>query len=64
MPHRKIYANVSLPRGLLEAVDSILSSSRLEYRTRAEFVVEAVRARILDLLKEKAVPGEILHKIQ
>ena len=61
MPQRTTYLKVSLPAGILEAVDKILAESSLEYRSRAEFIAEAVREKILALVKDRVVPPELLH---
>ncbi len=37
------YKNVALPNELTERIDKIIKSSRLGYKTRGEFVKEAVR---------------------
>ena len=45
---RKTYTNVGIPDSLAKEIDEIVKKSRLAYRSRAEFVIEAIR----DLLKK------------
>ena len=44
---RKKYTNVAIPEGLAIAVDNFIKKNKLAYRSRAEFVIEAIR----DLMK-------------
>ena len=46
------YSQVSLPRALIEQVDREISKSQNGYRSRAEFVVEALREK----LKREVMP--------
>jgi metal-responsive CopG/Arc/MetJ family transcriptional regulator len=46
------YVNVSIPKELAERVDGIVLSGLLSYRSRAEFVVEAIRLRLTAVEKE------------
>jgi metal-responsive CopG/Arc/MetJ family transcriptional regulator len=43
---RKIYVNVSLPLELIKEVDKTWKRSKQGYRSRAEFVMEAIRQRL------------------
>ena len=47
---RRKYVTVSIPDDLAKEVDKAVSKSKLGYASRAEFIMEAVRER---LLKEK-----------
>jgi metal-responsive CopG/Arc/MetJ family transcriptional regulator len=49
MPKR--YVNVKLPVELADEVDKILERKLLGYRSRAEFVAEAVRDKLLQVKK-------------
>jgi metal-responsive CopG/Arc/MetJ family transcriptional regulator len=49
MPKR--YVNVKLPVELGNEVDKIVEKKLLGYRSRAEFVAEAVRDKLLQLKK-------------
>ena len=49
MPRR--YVNVKLPVELADEVDKILEKKILGYRSRAEFVAEAVRDKLLQVKK-------------
>lgn len=40
------YITVRLPRSLANAIDQVLQSGMLGYRSRAELVAEAVRLRL------------------
>lgn len=44
------YRNVALPSDLIGRIDSVIKNSKMGYKTRGEFVKEAVR----NLLKELA----------
>lgn len=43
---RKNYVNVSIPSELVYLVDKIWNKSKKGYRSRAEFVLEAIREKI------------------
>lgn len=43
------YVTVKLPRELAEYIDIIIRSRRYGYRSRAEFVAEAVREKLRQL---------------
>lgn len=43
---RKNYVNVSLPSELVYEIDKTWKKSRKGYRSRAEFVIEAIREKI------------------
>jgi metal-responsive CopG/Arc/MetJ family transcriptional regulator len=47
----KIYLNVKLPVELADEVDEVLEKKLLGYRSRAEFVAEAVRDKLLQVKK-------------
>ena len=40
------YTNVGLPDDLIKAIDEVIKKSKLGYRSRGEFVKEAVRASL------------------
>lgn len=40
---RARYINVSIPEELAKEVDEFMKKSKLGYRSRAEFVIEAIR---------------------
>ena len=44
---RKKYTNVAIPEELAHEVDNFVKKSKKGYRSRAEFVIEAIR----DLMK-------------
>jgi metal-responsive CopG/Arc/MetJ family transcriptional regulator len=43
---RKNYVNVSIPSTLVNEIDKIWKKSKKGYRSRAEFVLEAVREKM------------------
>ena len=45
----KKYRSMSLPEELLNYIDDIVKSNKFGYRTKAEFVKEAVRDSLKDL---------------
>ena len=51
MPLPKRYVNIKLPVELGDEVDKILEKKILGYRSRAEFVAEAVRDKLLQVKK-------------
>jgi len=44
--NQKDYVTVKIPRELAEYIDKIVKSKRYGYRSRAEFVIEAVREKL------------------
>ena len=48
------YTNISIPNDLLNKVEQAISVSHLGYRNRSEFIIEAVREKIL-MLERKEV---------
>jgi metal-responsive CopG/Arc/MetJ family transcriptional regulator len=47
----KQYVNVKIPVELADEVDKILEKKLLGYRSRAEFVAEAVRDKLIQVKK-------------
>jgi metal-responsive CopG/Arc/MetJ family transcriptional regulator len=45
------YKNIALPDDLVERIDSVIKSSKLGYKSRGEFVKEAVRTSLRELNK-------------
>jgi metal-responsive CopG/Arc/MetJ family transcriptional regulator len=43
---RKNYVNISIPSELVDLLDQSWSKSKKGYRSRAEFVMEAIREKI------------------
>lgn len=50
---RKKYTNVAIPEELAREVDKTVEKSKLGYTSRAQFVIEAVRSRLLLESKRK-----------
>jgi len=44
---RKEYTNVAIPKDLADEIDKVVSKSKLGYTSRAQFVIEAIRDRLL-----------------
>ena len=51
MPLPKRYVNVKLPVELGDEVDEVVEKKVLGYRSRAEFVAEAVRDKLIQIKK-------------
>jgi metal-responsive CopG/Arc/MetJ family transcriptional regulator len=45
------YNNVALPSDLIEKIDSVIKSSKMGYKSRGEFVKEAVRKLLKEINK-------------
>ena len=45
------YKNIALPDDLIGRIDSIIKHSKMGYKTRGEFVKEAVRKLLKELSK-------------
>ena len=43
---RKRYINVGIPAELVEWLDEVWQGSKKDFRSRAEFVIEAIREKI------------------
>ena len=53
---RKKYTNVAIPVDLASEIDKLVKQSTLGYSSRAQFVLEAVRTRMI--AESKAVYGK------
>ena len=45
------YKNIALPDDLIERIDTVIKRSKMGYKTRGEFVKEAVRNSLKELSK-------------
>jgi metal-responsive CopG/Arc/MetJ family transcriptional regulator len=45
------YKNIALPDDLIDKIDSVIKTSKMGYKTRGEFVKEAVRSHLKTLIK-------------
>ena len=45
------YKNIALPEDLIERIDAVIKKSKMGYKTRGEFVKEAVRTLLKELSK-------------
>jgi metal-responsive CopG/Arc/MetJ family transcriptional regulator len=48
---RNSYTNVAIPSELAEEIDKLVHHSKLGHTSRAQFVLEAIRERIIDYNK-------------
>lgn len=53
---RKMYDTIKLPHDLVLKVEKAISTSDMGYRNRSEFIIEAVREKVQQMLK-KEVPA-------
>ena len=53
MSSPKRYVNIKIPEELTDEVDKIMADRKLGYRSRAEFVIEATRLRVMEVKKSK-----------
>lgn len=56
---QKQYVNIPLPYQLANQIDRIIKSGECGYRTKSEFVKEAVREKLRESIKLKALRNEI-----
>ena len=47
--HKRAYINIPLPVELVNQIDDVTKMAGLGYKTKSEFVKEAVREKILEL---------------
>lgn len=47
------YTNIPLPDELAEQIDGVIKTAELGYKTKSEFVKDAVRERLIELGKFK-----------
>lgn len=47
------YKTIQLPTDLVELIDEIVAKHKFAYRSRAEFVVEAIRRKIEEIPKKE-----------
>ena len=52
-PLEKKYINIPLPDELAKQIDSVIKTAELGYKTKSEFVKEAVREKLIELAKFK-----------
>jgi metal-responsive CopG/Arc/MetJ family transcriptional regulator len=50
----KRYVNIKVPEELADEIDKILVDRKLGYRSRAEFIVEATRQRLMEIRKSRS----------
>lgn len=46
---RKKYTNIPLPDELAKQIDDVIKTAELGYKTKSEFIKEAVRERLIEL---------------
>jgi hypothetical protein len=47
----KRYVNIKVPEELADEIDKVLAGRKLGYRSRAEFIAEATRQRLMEIRK-------------
>ena len=50
---KKKYTNIPLPDELAKQIDDVIKTADFGYKTKSEFVKEAVRERLIELAKFK-----------
>ena len=53
------YTNIPLPNELTKEIDNLIKHGEYGYKTKSEFVKEAVRGKLHELIKLKALKSEI-----
>ncbi len=56
------YTNIPLPDELAKQVDGVIETAELGYKTKSEFVKEAVRERLIELGKFKTFKKKVNMK--
>lgn len=54
----KRYTNIPLPNELTKQIDHFIKHGQCGYKTKSEFVKEAVRQKIADIVKLEALKKE------
>lgn len=44
---KKMYDTIKIPHGLILEVERVVKESKMSYRNRSEFIIEAVREKIM-----------------
>ena len=50
---RKRYTNIPLPEELTKQIDNLIQTAELGYKTKSEFIKEAVRDKLIKLSRFK-----------
>ena len=53
------YTNIPLPDELAEQIDGVIETAELGYKTKSEFVKDAVRERLIELGKFKTFKKKV-----
>lgn len=56
---KKRYTNIPLPDELAKQIENVINTSELGYKTKSEFVKEAVREKLRELINLNALKSEI-----
>ena len=54
---RKMYDTIKVPHDLVLKVEKAISTSDMGYRNRSEFIIEAIREKVLLITNRKEVSG-------
>ncbi len=58
---KKMYDTIKLPHSLIESVEKAISESKMGYRNRSEFIIEAVREKIRSIALEEHPHKQEVH---
>jgi metal-responsive CopG/Arc/MetJ family transcriptional regulator len=56
------YVTLKIPRALADEIDQMIESKTLGYRSRAEFVSEAIRRRIEQMQSNNSMRNNTLNR--
>ena len=59
----KKYTTIQIPTELAHVIDELIGKHKFSYRSRAEFVVEAIRKRIEDIQNKPKKPQEAVASV-
>lgn len=60
----KTYVNIGVPKTLAAAVDMLINDTSLGFVSRGEVLKHVLREYLLELVKAKVLPPELLRKLE
>ena len=60
----KAYVNIGVPKALAAAVDILMENTALGFVSRGEVLKHVLREYLLELVKAKVLPPEVLRRIE
>ena len=60
----KAYVNIGVPKALAAAVDMLMEQTALGFVSRGEVLKHVLREYLLELVKAKVLPPEVLRRIE